>query len=293
MNLVTTVAEITAPAFLLAVVGFVWVRLKLDYPVAFITRLVMNVAIPALIFSALVKTELSPNAMAQTALAAILCYVAVSVLAFGLVKFLGLEIRDYAAPLAYGNTGNLGLPLALFAFGNQGLELALVVFAISGIFTFTIGVWLTSGISSPARLLREPMIVATFAGSVFLWWDWDIPVVAIRSLDLAGQLSIPLMLITLGVAIARLNIGNLTRAFYLSIGKWLLCFVTAWAIGRLFGLSQVAFGVLVLQLCTPVAVTSYLLAEKYGADSQAVAGLVLVSTLISVITLPLTLAFLI
>ena len=49
----------------------------------------------------------------------------------------------------------------------------------------------------------------------------------------------------------------------------------------------------VLQVTTPVAVTSYMMAEKYGADSEAVAGLVIASTLLSVITLPLTLGFLI
>jgi predicted permease len=52
----------------------------------------------------------------------------------------------------------------------------------------------------------------------------------------------------------------------------------------------VAFGVLVLQVATPVAVTSYMLAEKYGADADEVAGLVVSSTLMSVAALPLLLA---
>ncbi len=51
--------------------------------------------------------------------------------------------------------------------------------------------------------------------------------------------------------------------------------------------------VVILQLTTPVAVTSYLLAEKYGADSETVAGLVVVSTAVSVISLPVLLVFLI
>jgi predicted permease len=55
----------------------------------------------------------------------------------------------------------------------------------------------------------------------------------------------------------------------------------------------VALAVLVVQLSTPVAVTSYLLAEKYGGDADSVAGLVVVSTLLSVVTLPLILAIVI
>jgi predicted permease len=59
------------------------------------------------------------------------------------------------------------------------------------------------------------------------------------------------------------------------------------------GLEPVAAAVLIVQVTTPVAVTSYMLAAKYGADAEAVAGLVIASTALSVATLPLTLAFLI
>jgi predicted permease len=103
-------------------------------------------------------------------------------------------------------------------------------------------------------------------------------------------MAIPLMLITLGVAVARLTPGGVGRATLLCALKLVICVGIAWPIGLWFELDQIAFGVLVLQVATPVAVTSYLLAEKYGADAQAVAGLVVVSTLMSVGALPLLLA---
>ena len=65
---------------------------------------------------------------------------------------------------------------------------------------------------------------------------------------------------------------------------------------RRSGLSSttpVAMAVLILQFTTPVAVTSYMLAAKYGADADTVASMVIASTLLSIGTLPLTLAFLI
>jgi len=58
-------------------------------------------------------------------------------------------------------------------------------------------------------------------------------------------------------------------------------------------LPKVAGAVLILQVTTPVAVTSYLLAEKYGTDAAEVASLVIISTLMSVIYIPISLAFLI
>jgi predicted permease len=78
----------------------------------------------------------------------------------------------------------------------------------------------------------------------------------------------------------------------LSVAKLVVCVALAWAVGLWFELDKIAFGVLVLQIGTPVAVTSYLLAEKYGADAQAVAGLVVVSTVLSVFALPAMLAVL-
>lgn len=101
------------------------------------------------------------------------------------------------------------------------------------------------------------------------------------------------MLLTLGVAVARLNARHLGRALWLSLLRAAVCLGAALGAGLLIGLPPVALAVLILQVTTPVAVTSYMMAEKYGADADAVAGLVIASTLLSVITLPLTLAFLI
>ena len=101
------------------------------------------------------------------------------------------------------------------------------------------------------------------------------------------------MLITLGVAVARLETKAMTQAVILSIVKVAICAGAAWWAGMWFGLEPVAAAVLIVQVSTPVAVTSYMLAEKYGADAQPVAGLVVASTVLSVITLPLILAFVI
>ena len=293
VNLALTVLEIVAPAFLLATVGFAWVRLGFDYPVEFVTRIVMTISIPSLLFSSLVSAEISPAALSTLAAAAFTGYIVLSLVMVAVTHALGLDLRTYAAPLANGNTGNLGLPIALFAFKDQGLELALVVFAISGIVAFTYGVWITSGRAKLWKLVKDPMVSSVILAVFFMWQGWQIPTVVDRALMLAGDLSIPLMLITLGVAIAGLKVKGLGKAGALSILRVAICVTVAWAVGRWFNLPPVAFGVLVLQLSTPVAVTSYLIAQKYGADSQAVAGLVLISTLLSVITLPLTIAFLI
>jgi len=293
VNLVVTVLEIAAPVFLLAAIGFIWVKIGAEYRIRFVTQLSMTLGVPCLIFTALMQTDLDPTALTTLTLASIAAYAAVIVVTSLITKILRLETRTYTAPLIFGNTGNLGLPLALFAFGDVGLSYAVVVFAVMAILSFTFGVWLVAGGGSPVKVLKEPIVGATILGAVFLWQGWETPRFLTNTLELIGQIAIPLMLITLGVAVARLNVSAIGRAALLAALKLIICVGLAWIIGAQFALDDVAFAVLVLQVATPVAVTSYLLAEKYGANSDAVAGLVVASTLMAVLALPALLAALI
>ena len=291
MNLVLTVGEVVAPVFLLAAIGFVWVRLGLTYEIEFVTRMSMTLGVPCLIFVSLMRTEIDPAALTTLSLASVVAYAAVTVAMLALTLVARLEIRTYLAPLIFGNTGNLGLPLALFAFGDEGLGYAVVVFAVMAVYSFTAGVWIVSGGGSLIRVIREPMVAGTLLGALFLWQGWETPTFLTNTLSLVGQLAIPLMLITLGVAVARLSPQSFGKPALLSIVKAAACTLIAAMVGRAFDLPPVAFAALVIQVATPVAVTSYLLATKYGADAQSVASLVVVSTLASVIYLPLILAW--
>lgn len=292
MNLVLTVLEIVAPVFLLASAGFSWKKLGFDYPVEFVTRLAMTFTVPCLIFTALMQTEIDPAALSTMTIATFVSYAVIGLLAWGLIRVTGSDRRTFLAPTIFGNTGNLGLPLAVFAFGEAGLGYAIVIFAIMAVLSFTVGIRMVSDDASVKRVLREPMIWATLAGALFLWQGWQTPRWLTNSLELAGQLAIPLMLFTLGVAVARLTPRGVGRAMLLSLAKLLLCVGAAVGVGLAFGLEDVAFAVLVVQMATPVAVTAYLLAERYRADADAVAGYVVISTLMSVLSLPVLLYFL-
>lgn len=292
MDLALTVLEIAAPVFILAAIGFTWVKLGFEYRIQFVTQLAMTLAVPCLIFTALMKTELEQSALGWFSLAALLGHILLAAFGAAMTYLLSLERRTYLAPFVFGNTGNLGIPLALFAFGEAGLGYAVVMLAISAVLSFTFGIYLVAGKGGGAKALREPMVWATFLGAIFLWQDWETPRFLTNALELVGQMAIPIMLITLGVAVARLSPGKTGLAVALSLIKVVVSAAIGWGLAVVFGLDYTAFGVLVLQLATPVAVTSYLLAEKFGADAQAVAGMVVVSTLMAVAALPVLLSLL-
>ena len=291
MALLLELLHIVTPVFALAALGYGWTRMRLAYDVAFVTRLSMSVSVPCLIFMALVRSDVDPGVLGDTILAATVAYVGVGAAAWATVALGRLDVATYWAPLTFGNTGNLGLPVALFAFGQAGFDFAVVIFAVMAILSFTFGVWVVAGGGSPRNAIREPLVWGTAAGLVFMVMDWSVPAWAENTLDLIGQLAIPLMLITLGVAISRLQPRAIGFATAISVLKLAICLAVPVAVGVWFALPPVAFAVLILQLSTPVGVTSYLLAEKYRARPDEVAGLVVVSTLLSLVTIPATLAF--
>ena len=194
MDLALTVLNITAPVFILAAVEFGWVE--------FVTRLAMTLSVPCLIFVALMTADIDPQALGALSLASFTAYGLVSIVFLGVVKLQKLDASTYLAPLVFGNTGNLGLP---FAFGEEGLSYAVVVFAVMAILSFTIGVWVVAGRGSLTRDIKEPVVAATFLGALFFWQGWQTLTFLTNALQLIGQMAIPIMLITLGVAIARLE----------------------------------------------------------------------------------------
>ncbi|MDT8342852.1 MAG: AEC family transporter [Thermohalobaculum sp.] len=284
--------SITAPVFLLALAGFVWARRKAPFDLEFVTRLSLTFSVPCLIFATLVKAEIDPAAFRDIALASLAAYAAVTLATAPLLRLAGLSQRTWLAPVIFGNTGNVGLPVALFAYGDQGLALAMVIFAVMAILSFTVGIYMVAGVGRPSEALKQPLVYASILGGLFAVMDWELPDWLLSALGLAGQIAIPMMLLTLGVSIARLRAGDIGRAAVVSVAKYAICAAVALGTAHAVGLPAVATGVLFLQLVMPVAVTNYMLAARYQREPEAVAGLVVVSTVLSLAGIPVALAYL-
>mgnify|MGYP005723128673 FL=1 len=287
-----TVLEVVTPVFLLAAIGYFWVKLGFEYRVEFVTRLAMTLAVPALVFTSLTQNTINPKFLTEMIIVVCMAYAVVSVLALIFTFIFKLDLRTFLMPLISGNTGNLGLPLCFLAFGKDGLGYAVIVFAFTSIVAFTFGLWVVSGTRSFKQPLKEPLVPATILGLLFMFYGWEIPKILTNSLNLIAQMAIPLMLITLGVAVARLKTQLAFKTLGISISKIMIGTIAGITVGYQFSIPYEAFAVLIIQMSMPVAVTSYLLAEKYGANSEEVAGLVVVSTFLTTFTTPVVLSVL-
>lgn len=291
MQVVFLVLGIVAPVFLLGVAGFVWARSGVDFPTSFVTRMSFTISVPCLIFVSLAQADIDAHVLNDLLAGSLAAYVLATIGIWAMLKIGGLKQRTWLAPLVFGNTGNVGLPVALFAFGEQGLVYAVVIFAVMAMLSFTVGVWVVSGGGSPREALKQPIFYGAALGLAFNLLHIVPPEWLMNSLALAGQMAIPLMLLTLGVSVARLSVAGVGRAMLFSVLRLFVCGVAGLAAAVAFDMDPLAAKSLVLQLLMPVAVTSYLMAERYDAEPVSVAGLVVVSTVLSVVVTPLILGF--
>jgi malate permease and related proteins len=288
---IAEVAAVLAPVFVLASIGYGWRLTGAPFDMPFVTRIIMYVAGPCLVFTSLSQLTLPLEQFWQMVGAMVVVTLGVAALSAVLIQILGLSQRSFLPALTLGNTGNLGLPLCLFAFGQEGLGLAVAIYVTNSLLQFTFVPLLHTRVSLVRTLFSTPMLWGAVAGLAVVVSDVHVPVWLANTLGALGDLLIPLMLMALGNTIGGLKAHNLPRAFGLGAARLIISFVVAVGVSYALGLSGVAQGVLVLQGAMPAAVFSYLFAARYERDADDVAGIVLVSTLLGAVTLPLLVSY--
>ena len=287
--MLTQIATIIAPLFLCAGIGVAWGRLDAPFNAEMISRLALDLAMPCLIFSTLTRLDISPAAFGEMAGAYALALAGMMAAAVLVVRLAGLEFRAYVPALTFPNSGNMGMPLSLFAFGEPGLALAIAVFVIGSICGLTIGGGLYSGRTSYRMVTHNPLVYVIAAAVLLMVLQVRVPAWFANTVELIGGMSIPLMILALGVAVGRLRVTNAARSLALAALKLAIGFAVGMAVSAAFGFEGVARGVLILTCSMPTAVHNYVFAQRYERSPSEVAGMVLMSTALSYATLPLLL----
>tara|TARA_E500000331_G_C17209056_1_gene692772 strand:- start:443 stop:1324 length:882 start_codon:yes stop_codon:yes gene_type:complete len=283
---IITILNTVAPVTVCAVIGLVWAKQGYQYETVFVTRLATYIGFPCLIFKTLVSINSDFDSLFLMGGLGLLTTGVFALAAIPALKFSKLSIRTFMPSLTFANTGNLGLSICLLAFGKEGLALAIGYFTVSSILVFLFGPAVAVGRFSPSAVLKSPLIWAVMLAALVIALDCSIPLWALNSLDLLGSFAIPLMLITLGVSLASLKVDNFRRGMWISILRLGLGFLIGWGTAEIFNLEGIARGVLIIECAMPAAVFNYVYAEMYATSPNEVAAVVMISTLLSFITMP-------
>ncbi len=291
ISLALEVLSILTPSAFLALIGVAWYHRGPEYPIKFVTTLVIDVGMPALLFYTLATSQIEILELGRMAFATLLVHIIIVSLSIVALKLAKKDWRLCVA-MAVGNTGNLGLPICFFAFGEEGLAYAMAFFSVQVLLLFSLGDAVYAGRANISKTIRSPVLISVIVGVVFRLSGFELPEVVADTTQLLGQLVIPIMLITLGVSLAGMKAKHLPSALLWSTFRILLTVPVAFLLADFLGFTGVARGVLILETIAPVAVFNFLLLVRHNRDPTEVSSLILVTHLSAIIYLPLVLALL-
>lgn len=294
--MISEVFAIIAPIIVCAAVGYGWASSKLHYDAEFVTRMVMNIGMPCLVIASMNKIDPDPGTFLQVVVVSLFTLFMMLVVSYPLIRLFRHEVSVYLPPLLFPNNAFIGFPLCFFAFGDEGLALAIGFYMVTLIFNFSVGIMLVSKTSEGIwvrlkELARQPAIWAALLAIPMVTFDWPLPAWLANSTELLGNMSVPLMLVTLGVSLASLQTGTWQRNFWYSLLRVAGGFAIGFTAVTLFDLNDTLRGVTLIQAAMPAAIFNYLVALKYQRSPSEVASLVVISTFITFILSPLLITF--
>jgi predicted permease len=291
-------ALVLLPDLLLIITGFVLCRhTQLNRPVwDAVERLTYHLLFPVLLFSSILKSPLQPSQTADLAMVGVgtlLCGIALS---YAIGRWPGLDARLHAsgAQTAFRFNSFIALALAERLDGPGSVTSMALLIALCVPLCNVAAVWPLArhgGQSYLRELARNPLILGTLAGLLANLGGLQLPEAVGTSLHRVGLAALPLGLMAVG---AGLKIGGLREspplaAALLSIRHVALPLI-AIGLSSMLSLPPAQRAVVVGFAALPTASSAYVLAVRMGGNAAFVAGLVTLSTLLGMVSVPLWLA---
>lgn len=293
-------ALLLLPDFLLIVVGFVVCRYTaLNRPVwDAAERLVYYLLFPVLLFNSIVKSPLQPAQTATLAAAGVGTVACGIVLALSVGRIPGVDSRLHAsgAQTVFRFNSFIALALAERLGGPQGLAWIALIIALCVPLCNVAAVWPLArhgGHSYARELLRNPLILSTLAGLAANLLGVKFPDAVATTLQRIGLAALPigLMAVGAGLRLGGLKASPALAATFLSLRHAVLPMI-AIGLTALLALGDAQRTIVVLFAALPTASSAYVLAARMGGDGPFVAGLVTVSTLLGMVSVPVWLGVL-
>ncbi len=317
------ILSIISPLIVVALLGYICTKtrwLSRDQLNA-LSKFTFSISIPAFLFYQMAKADLSdqvsPQLFAAFYLPVLTCYLITWLISYFFYKEKHLNNRDntskkdsaasavFALGASYSNTVIVGLPVLLASMGEQVIGIIFLIVTFHSAMLFA----LTSAISTKAnsqhgmkifiwvnfikQTVNNPLIISILSGLVINILGISLPDFLQASLSLISKPAIPLALFILGASLAFYQVRQ--ELTFISIACFskliLLPILVLIASQYIFKLDPLIVTVLVILSACPTGVNAYLIAVTHQQHQQTVAGTVVLSTLLSIVSVPLWLSF--
>ncbi len=258
---------------------------------AVVNRLNMEFFAPFLVFWALMDKPFDFVAYRDLAIGGVAVVLGSGLLLLPLAWLLRINLKTFLPPMMFNNSGNMGIPLVLFAFGETALQAAIVLFIIEMVLHFTVGFYILNHRTNPLQLLKMPMIQATILGLLCSSLHITLPDALANTVKLLGQVSVPLLLFSLGVRLLDVNFRDWKLGTFGAIAGPTAGIACVYLVMPLLHLDATQYAQLLIFAALPPAVLNVLVAEQYRQEPDRVASIVLLGNLASLLIMPAILWF--
>jgi hypothetical protein len=291
--------ETLATIFIIIAIGLLARHFKIagEAEYKLLNNVIYNVTLPILLFMSLVGAGsmafrdfplIAANALG------ILLMLALIILLCTILR-LSRKLTALLLLAAFGNIVYMGYPVVELAFGNAAIPVLVVVVTVSNILLYSLGLALLQYFSVDGKinmrhisdhLLKNPLLIGTFAGLLFLATNLSLPGYLASALDSVGHITAPLALFSLGIFMYGRNpLANLKLNLAiagLKMAAFPLLFIL---IAKSLGLSGLDYSVSLVETAMPLAVVNFILATQYKLDADIVSSAIVLTTLLSPIAL--------
>ena len=281
------------PVFFIVGIGFLLGKKNPNFDTSFITTYAGNFGTPALVIFAITAGSVTFDVFKE-----FFFYSLILLSAFGVVGliFLVLMKKDYIRELPtfiLPNTGNMGIPICLFAYGELGMGIAAAISSLVVLLHFTLNIFLAKRAFDFQTIFKSPAFYAIIVTVLFLYFEQPVPQFVMNTVMLLAYGMIVMILMSLGVALTQMKVFSFKDAIITSTGRVIIGPIIGLAVIKLFDLSGVSAGVILIQSSMPSAILCYLVASMYSPKVivDNISSTIVVSTIMSLVTIPITLFF--
>ena len=271
-----------------------------------LSRLVINITCPALILSSAMTGELPDRRfILPLLLISLITYLILTGAAFLLPRYLTKKKDDEGAigfALMFGNVGFMGYPVVASIFGHEAVFYAAVLNVVNTFAVFTVGTILITGRSDVEQkrfekkvLYSTPMLAAYLTMAIVALEIDNIPEAISQPLTMLGNITVPAALLIIGSSMSNLSLrtmlGNAT-VYTTTLFRLAILPVGIHFVMRALGFSPFVVNINTLVIAMPVATYGTILCLKYQKDTTMITEVTFITTLLSMISIPLLVMFL-
>lgn len=290
--------------FLLLILGFVLFKCHIfdEYTNKKISALIVNVASPMLIISSIAGVEGSNKSIVFLMIGAgILMYIGFIILGKIINRIFPFPKKDwpvYECMVVFANTGFMGYPVLLDVFGQEAVFYASLIHMAFNFFVYTYAIMcLTKGDDSEFKLnfkqLLTPGIILIFVGIFIYLFDIQLPSVLMDTINSVGSLTAPLSMMMIGSSLAVYPIKDSFtdwRSYVFAFVRLMIVPFVTMIMCRLLHIDAYYANITIITNAMPVGSMVLMLATQYNANVKIVTRNIVVSTLLSVVTIPIVVA---